>query len=255
MTRASAGEAVRVNGVDLYFETHGQGEPLLLLSGFTGTSQDWKPTLDGWGSGFQIILPDLRGHGRSGILEKPFRHDDAASDLFGLLDHLGIRAFRAVGISCGGNVLLHMATKQPQRISAMVLVSATPHFPAEARSMMRQYAGNLPPQERERLRRSHPGGDRQIEALLASTASFADSCDDMNFTPPDLSRIEASTLIIQGDRDPLYPVELSLEMARAIPHASLWIIPNAGHGPVIGERWAEFVAAASTFLHKYPQIE
>jgi pimeloyl-ACP methyl ester carboxylesterase len=255
MTGATAEGRVRVNGVDLYFETHGEGDPLLLLSGFTGTSQDWKPTLHGWGSGFQIILPDLRGHGRSGTLEGPFRHDDAAGDLFGLLDYLGINAFRAVGISCGGNVLLHMATKQPRRMRAMVLVSATPYFPGEARSIMRQYAGKLPPQEWERLRRCHPGGDRQIEALLASTASFADSYDDLNFTPPYLSRIEAPTLIIQGDRDPLYPVELSLGMARAIPKASLWIIPDAGHGPVIGGRWAEFVAAASIFLHKYPEIE
>lgn len=67
-------------------------------------------------------------------------------------------------------------------------------------------------------------------------------------TPPLLSTIQARTLIVQGDRDPLYPVELSVEMARAIPHSRLWIIPNAGHGPVIGERWGEFLKTASAFL-------
>jgi pimeloyl-ACP methyl ester carboxylesterase len=73
---------------------------------------------------------------------------------------------------------------------------------------MRQYADNLPAAERENLRRRHPGGNAQIEALLASTKAFADSYDDMNFTPSHLGRITARTLIVQGDRDPLYPVEI-----------------------------------------------
>jgi pimeloyl-ACP methyl ester carboxylesterase len=70
----------------------------------------------------------------------------------------------------------------------------------------------------------------------------------MDFTPPQLARIQARTLIVQGDRDPLYPVELSVEMANAIPNSSLWIIPNSGHGPIFGERWPEFLTAASVFL-------
>ena len=72
----------------------------------------------------------------------------------------------------------------------------------------------------------------------------------MSFTPPHLSTIQARTLIVQGDRDPLYPVDLSVEMAKAIPRSSLWIVPDSGHGPVIGERWAEFIEAAGAFLRK-----
>lgn len=236
------------NGTTLYFEVHGDDEPLLLLHGFSGTSQDWKPSLHQWGSNFQVILPDLRGHGRSGILTKPFRHDDAAADIFSLLDHLKIATFKAVGISSGGNVLLHMATKQPSRVRAMVLVSATPYFPPQARNIMRGYAQAVPAEQMEALRRAHPGGDAQVKALLASTAAFADSYDDLNFTSPLLSTIQARTLIIQGDRDPFYPVQLSLEMAGAIPNASLWIVPNSGHGPVIGARWAEFIQTSVNFL-------
>jgi pimeloyl-ACP methyl ester carboxylesterase len=100
----------------------------------------------------------------------------------------------------------------------------------------------------ELLRRRHPGGDSQIKAILASTTAFADSYDDMNFTPAYLSTIQARTLIVQGDRDPLYPVEISLEMAKAIPHSSLWILPNSGHGPVIGEGWTDFIRRAASFL-------
>jgi len=151
-------------------------------------------------------------------------------------------------MSCGGNVLLHMATMQTERVKAMVLVSATPYFPAQARPIMRAYAKSIPEQQWEFLRRSHPGGDQQIQALLDSTQAFADSYDDLSFTPPHLATIQARTLIVQGDRDPLYPVELSVEMAKAIPRSSLWIVPNGGHGPVIGERWPEFLATALAFL-------
>jgi pimeloyl-ACP methyl ester carboxylesterase len=250
MLPQSPGRIETLNGVQLYFEVHGAGEPLLLLHGFSGSSQDWIPSLAQWGSDFQLILPDLRGHGRSGILSKHFRHDDTATDMFALLDHLKINACSAVGISAGGNVLLHMATKQPARIKAMVLVSATPYFPAQARPLMNQYPDTLPEQQWEILRRRHPGGDAQIRAILASTKSFATSYDDLNFTPPLLSTIQARAFIIQGDRDPLYPVELSLEMARAIPNSRLWIIPNAGHGPVIGDRWPEFIKTSSAFLQE-----
>ena len=242
------GRIETLNGQQLYFEVHGTGEPLLLLHGFSGSSQDWVPSLERWGTKFQLILPDLRGHGRSGILSKPFRHDEAAGDMSALLDHLGIRTCKGVGISAGGNVLLHMATKQPERVTAMVLVTATPYFPAQTRSIMSQYGDNLPGEQREILRRRHPGGDEQIQAILASTKSFATSYDDLNFTPPLLSTIKARTFIIQGDRDPLYPVELSVEMFKAIPNSRLWIVPNAGHGPVIGARWNEFIQTASAFL-------
>jgi pimeloyl-ACP methyl ester carboxylesterase len=238
------------NGQQLYFEVHGAGEPLLLLHGFSGSSQDWIPSLAQWGTKFQLILPDLRGHAGSGILSKPFRHEDAASDMFALLDHLGVRTCKAVGISAGGNILLHMATKQPERVTAMVLVSTTPYFPAQARTIMSQYGDNLPEQQWETLRRRHCGGDEQIKAILASTKSFATSYDDLNFTPPLLSTIQACTFIIQGDRDPLYPVELSVEMAKAIPNSRLWIVPNAGHGPVLGAGWSEFIQASSAFLQE-----
>jgi len=70
----------------------------------------------------------------------------------------------------------------------------------------------------------------------------------MNFTPPYLAAIQARTLIVQGDRDPLYPVELSVEMAKSIPQGSLWVIANGGHCPVFGEKWGDFLQTAADFL-------
>ena len=237
-----------LNGLPLYFELRGAGQPLILLHGFGGCAQDWPALPPEWETHFQLILPDLRGHGRSGTSPAPFRHQDAATDILALLDHLGIGAFQGVGVSAGGNALLHLATRQPERVKAMVLVSATSYFPAQARPVMRRYPETLSPQDWELLRRRHPGGDPQIQALMASVRSFADSYDDLNFTPPYLSTIQARTLIVQGDRDPLYPVEISVEMARAIPRSSLWIVPNGGHGPISGDRWPGFVKTSYDFL-------
>jgi pimeloyl-ACP methyl ester carboxylesterase len=237
-----------LNGVQLYFEVHGSGEPLILLHGFGGCSQDWSVLTDDWSKNFQLIVPDMRGHGRSSNASKIFRHQDSATDILDLLDYLKIDAFKGLGVSGGGNVLLHLATRQPERVQAMVLVSATSYFPAQARAIMRQYPNSLTEQDWETMRGRHPGGDVQIKALLESTASFADSYDDMNFTPPYLSTVQARTLIVQGDRDPLYPVEISVEMAKAIPQSSLWIVPNGGHGPIGGERWPEFTKTADAFL-------
>ena len=75
-----------------------------------------------------------------------------------------------------------------------------------------------------------------------------DSYDDMNFTPLSLFRIRASTLIVYGDRDPLYPVEMAVEMYRAIPPFALWVVPNGGHGPVFFDAAAQFAQTALAFF-------
>jgi pimeloyl-ACP methyl ester carboxylesterase len=244
------GRIETLNGVQLYVEVHGIGEPLILLHGFGGCSQDWPPFPPEWNTQFQFIIADQRGHGRSSHLSKAFRFDEAAADTIALLDHLGVGTCKGIGISGGGNILLHLATRQPERVKAMVLVSATSYFPNQARPMMRSYPDGLSQQEWETMRRRHPGGDEQIKSLLASSRSFADSYDDMNFTSPYLSTIKARTLLVQGDRDPFYPAEISLEMARAIPLSSLWIVPGGGHGPIGGEKWPEFLRVALGFLRE-----
>lgn len=99
MTPAAVPGRIEVlNGWQLYFEIHGTGEPLFLLHGFTGCSQDWLPSKEQWGNGFQLIVPDLCGHGRSGVLIKPFRHEDAANGMIAVFDHLGIESCKGVGM-------------------------------------------------------------------------------------------------------------------------------------------------------------
>jgi pimeloyl-ACP methyl ester carboxylesterase len=240
---------IPVNGMEMYCRTRGQGEPLVLLHGFYGCHSDWDLIFPEPPDSYREIAPDLRGHGRSTNPAGTFTFRQCALDVLALLDWLGVDRFKAIGASGGGEALLHMATAQPGRVESMVLISAAPYFPVQARELMRQ-AGPEGRSEEEwaAMRRRHTRGDDQIRQLWGAVRAFADSYEDVNFTPALLSSIVAPTLIVHGDRDPLYPVDLAVQMFAAIPRSYLWIVPNGGHAPVWGEMNRAFVAAATAFL-------
>ena len=245
-TSLPPGQTVSINGMQMYYVLAGKGEPLVLLTGYTGASSDWAVFLDDLVGDYQLVIPDLRGHGRSTNPLGEFTFQQAARDVVALLDHLGIERCRAIGLSGGGNLLLHLATQQPGRVVAMVLVSATTRYPEQARTLMRHYTvDQLPDEERRRLWQRHPRGDEQIRELFRQARAFADDYDDMNFTAASLSMITASTLIIYGDRDPLYPVQIALDLYTAIPRSYLWIIPNGGHVPLTN---VSFIPSVLPFL-------
>jgi pimeloyl-ACP methyl ester carboxylesterase len=124
-----------------------------------------------------MLVPDLRGHGRSTNPAGQFTFRQVAKEMFVLLDRLGLERVNAIGLSAGAKTLLHMA-----------------------------------------------------------------------FTPPLLATIAARTLIVHGDRDPIYPVEMAMELYRSIPRSALWTVPNGGHGPIFGPQAPPFVDAALAFL-------
>ena len=214
--------------MSLFHRDSGSGEPLLLLHGFTGSGDDWKHVFAEPLAGYRIIAPDLPGHGRSPNPRNDFKFADVSRDVFALLDQLEIDRVKAIGVSAGANTLLHMATQQPSRILSMIHVSGTPRFPEQARAIMRATKGE--------------------DALSRHAREFAGDRDDMDFTAARLSAITAKTLIVHGDRDPFYPVEQAVELLRGIPNASLWVVPDGGHGPIFGEQAAPFVQTATAFL-------
>lgn len=233
----------------MYYEARGEGQPLVLLHGFGGCGQDWRSIFEAPPDGFRLIAPDLRGHGRSTNPSGAFTFRQAAHDVFALLDELGIASFQAIGMSGGAQALLHLATQQPSRVEAMVLVSTAPYFPEQARAIMRNYTVDTRSDEEWRLMRErHKQGDDQIRAIWRHAHALKDSYSNVNFTPPYLSPITARTLIVHGDRDPFYPVSMALEMYSAIPKAWLWIVPNGGHGPIFRAMGPAFRDTALAFL-------
>lgn len=248
-TSLTLGNTVPINDIEMYYEIHGEGEPLVLLHGGSGVGANWGLIFKEPPKGYQLIIPDLRGHGGSTNPSMKFTFRQLALDVFGLLGYLGIEQFKAIGLSLGAKALLHIATQQPNRVKSMVLVSATPYFPEQARTAMSQITPeNRTEGEWQQMRQWHQHGDEQIRQLWRQIHALKDSYDDMNFTPPYLSTIQARTLIVHGDRDPLYPVNLAMEMYTAIPRSYLWIIPNGGHGPIFGNQTGRFVETALAFL-------
>jgi pimeloyl-ACP methyl ester carboxylesterase len=249
VTQPAHGRTETVHGIEMYHEIRGEGAPLVLLHGGGGVGANWNLLFKEPPAGFRLVIPDLRGHGRTTNPSGRFTFRQCALDVLALLDSLRIERFRAIGLSMGAKALLHAATQQPDRIEAMVLVSAAPYFAEQARAIMRTVTpDNRSEAEWAQMRVWHPRGDAQIRELWRQVNAFAGSYDDMNFTPPYLRTITARTLIVHGDRDPLYPVALATEMYAAIPHAYLWVVPNGGHGPIFGDRAAQFVQTALQFL-------
>lgn len=242
------GHIVSINGIEMYYEVYGEGPPLVLLHWFTGSSQIWKSFIADFAKQFRLIIPDLRGHGRSADPRNLFSHRQSALDIFALLDHLKINSFKAMGISSGGMVLVHMATQQPERVKSMILVSAVSYLPEQARRIYRERTPESETWNWEFLRQLHVHGDDQIRALLSSFHNGKDNYDDMNFTSPYLSTIMAKTLIVHGDRDFIFPLSIPIEMYTAIPDAYLWIIPNGDHIPILDERAESFTRIALEFL-------
>jgi pimeloyl-ACP methyl ester carboxylesterase len=241
--------SVAVHDIEMYFETWGEGEPLVLLHGGAGVGANWGLVFPESPEGFRCIVPDMRGHGRSTNPSGEFTFRQAALDVFALLDQLGVDRFKAIGMSLGAKTLLHIATQQPARVEAMVLVSATPYFPEQARAIMRQVSpDNRSQAEWRQMRQWHTQGDEQVRALWRMTNAFKDCYDDLSFTPPYLATITARTLIVHGDRDPLYPVSLALEMHGAIPRSFLWVVPNGGLGPIFGDMAGPFRSISLAFL-------
>jgi pimeloyl-ACP methyl ester carboxylesterase len=238
-----------INGIELYCEIRGTGEPLVLLHGGGGAGVNWSLVFKEAPAGFQLIVPDLRGHGHSTNPSGEFTFRQSALDVFTLVDHLSIERFKAIGVSLGAKTLLHIATQQPARVDAMVLVSATPYFPEQARTIMREVSlDNRTEAEWQQMRQWHKHGDEQIRALWHMSTAFKDSYEDMNFTPPLLSTITARTLIVHGDRDPLYPIDMAIQLYTSIPRSYLWVIPNGRHGPIFGKLAPQFVQASLAFL-------
>jgi len=230
-------EIAEVNGFSMAYLDVGEGEPLVLLHGIFGTGAIWSRVLDDFTAHYRVILPDLRGHGRSTNPDGTFTHRQSARDVFALLDQLGVDRFRGMGSSAGAVTLLHMATGQPERVEAMVLLDGTTYLPETARESMRGMDPDAAPAEvleGMAQQQGHVRGAEQVRALMTVFRDLQHSYDDVNFTPPYLSTIIAPTLIVHGDRDRFFPVSIAVEMYEAIPNSYLWIVPNSDHPAIIG---------------------
>src|SRR5260221_2416607 len=118
------GQYAEVNGINLYYETHGSGRPLILLHGGLGSGEMFGPVLPQLSERHQVIAVDLQGHGRTADIDRPLDIRLMADDIAALIDHLGLDQPDVVGYSLGGGVALQTAVKYPAKIGRLAVASA-----------------------------------------------------------------------------------------------------------------------------------
>lgn len=225
------GEVVEIDGLEMYYEEHGEGEPLLLLHAFGWTGSSWSDYVPALAERYRVIVPDLPGHGRSTNPNPSgaWRIDAVAHQILGFMDALDLGQVRALGGSAGGVVLLSAATMQPERFEAIALVGSTPYRSKATRDWILENA--LPYGAEPDSGSVTRHGAERAAVLERQFRNLGDHYGDHQLTPDLLGSITARTLIVHGDNDVLIPVSLAWDMYQAIPDAHLWIVPHGGHVP------------------------
>ena len=137
---SGVGEYAEVNGINLYYETHGAGRPMILLHGGLGSGEMFGPILPALAERHQVIAVDLQGHGRTADIDRPIDIRLMADDIAALIDHLGLEKPDVVGYSLGGGVALFTAIKYPEKVGRLVAASANVWREAIPPEMLAQQA-------------------------------------------------------------------------------------------------------------------
>ena len=224
-----------VNGLHMYYETYGSGTPLVLLHGGMLTIElnfaSLIPTLAGR---HQVIGVEMQGHGRTNDIDRDITPAALASDVVGLLEHLGMDRAHVLGHSLGAAVTLELAVHYPQRVRSIVPISASVRpdgmhpdlldpskFATSPRMPTQQDFADFT--EAYRRLSPHPEHFDEFFAALSSNSS-----DSVGWTDEQLAGITAPTLIVLGDRD-FVTIEHAGVMLELIPDAQLAVLPNTTH--------------------------
>jgi len=241
------GKFFNYNGIKIYYEDTGTGEPLLLLHGFFGTADQWKPYVETYSKQFRTIAVDMMGHGRSDIYKKDdinFRHGDYAKMILALLDSLKLDKVNAIGASNGGTTLLYLNTMQPDRFKYIITVGAHIYYSKQCREWITKTGLN----QLMEIAKYH--GPEKQEYLARVIWEGRKLYGDPSFTPDILNTIKAKCLVVLGDNDFVIPVQLGIEMYQNIPNSRLWIVPNGGHFPHLDAGiQPEFLRVSLEFLN------
>ena len=206
------GHYAPVNGLNLYYEIHGTGEPLVLLHGGLGSTDMFGELLPSLSKIRRVITVDLQGHGRTADIERPLSYEAMADDIAALLKNLGIEQADIMGYSLGGGVALRTAIQHPEAVQKLVLVSivfrrdgwypevvtAMSHMgPASAEQMK-------PSPLYQRYARIAP---RPADWPVVVTKLGQLLSKDFDWSH-DVAKIQARTLLVYGDADAVRPAHI-----------------------------------------------
>ncbi len=242
----------------MYYEKHNNAnaETLILLHSGGMGAIEWQPQIKYLTSSFNLLIPDLPGHGRSQLNEG----EQLSISLMGqavvsMLEKEGVNQAHILGSSMGGAVALWIALNYPHVVDKLIiyrigysknddtyeqtLAMADPEY-------WRQYGMH---QWLSKLHEPQGGKDAWQNVIANVSRVLNPESSEHNHSLEDLKTIKAKTLLIAGDRDPLIPTPTLLEMANAIPNSAIWIMPQASHITATNTwRAASFAEEVSRFL-------
>jgi pimeloyl-ACP methyl ester carboxylesterase len=251
------GRTIHANGLDIYYESHGEGPPLLLIHAGSLTADSWRPYLPALAEHFQVVTPDSRGHGRSGKPARAMSYRLLAEDLAAFVDALGIHKPLVAGFSDGGQVALEVGMRHPDLPRALVVGGAQFRFSVAYLAWVRDAVGDesSPEVDTARFARGHPEWAGWLQSIYGPEAwkTVLARCKPMwttplDYTPADFARVVAPALVLLGDRDETVSIEEAADMYRLLPRAELAIVPGATHGAFFGAKAAVFQSLMLDFL-------
>ena len=242
----------------LHVQRQGAGEPLLLITGFAISSEVFSPVIGAYAAHYDCIRYDNRGAGRSHVPWRPTSIPELAGDAVRLLDALQLDSAHVYGLSMGGMIAQELAIRFPDRVRGLVLGATshggprsvlpspriaelvgralfTPGFREREPELVRTYLGLLG---------AHRASARGLLSHLAASA--------YHDTRARLGSITAPTLVMHGEHDELTPVANARQLAAGIPHATLAIIPDSGHGYLVEQPEAAHAAFTSWLAARSP---
>lgn len=241
----------------LHYQRHGKGAPLLLLHSGGMAGEEWQPQIAPLAKRYDVIVPDLPGHGRSPRLEGRPSIDGMAEAVIALLDALEIGAVHVCGSSMGGAVALWLALNHPERVRRLIVYRITYRKNRGTHEQTQKMADPAYWQRfglQQWLSRLHEpqGGKDAWKQVIAGVSEVLDPATSAhNHTLEDMARITQPTLLIVGDRDPVAPLADVLAMYDAMPDAGLWVMPYATHITASNTwRGAAFAEEVLRFLAK-----
>ncbi len=240
----------RVNGIQIYYEEHGKGDPVLLIQGLGYPSGMWFLQVPHLSRYFRTITFDNRGVGRSDKPDEDYSVGLMASDAVELLQALRIEKAHVIGVSMGGYIAQEIALQEPDRVDRLVLLATTcggPEYLELTKDLWNETAAfrSLPADEMIRkgmalaaapdFARKHPelieqGVRVRLENLQPFYALNRQAAAAFNFSSKERAHlIPHTTLILAGAEDRVMPLQLTRPLAERIPKATLTVYPDTGH--------------------------
>lgn len=245
-----------VDDLTMYYEEHGTEDApaLVLLHGFNNTgSSAWQHQIPMFGQHYRLLVPDWRGHGRT---DNPtgaaaMNHRQFARDAAGFCRALGVERALFCGSSSGAMQLLSLALAAPELVQALVLSACSHYYSDRLRAWWSEQTPEtvVGPERRQAMQQRHTAmGPEHWRTVVGAWIALGKHAHTDDFPEKEeLRRIHAPTLIIHGDRDRFFPVDVPVELYSLVPNAELCLLPRTGHG-VPGERPDWFNTIVLDFL-------